>query len=51
MRKLAIAAPIATTYEAAVDIKNLFSTAIIAFIAVWLINKGLTLAGLGQYKA
>ena len=31
--------------------KNILSTAIIAFISVWLINKGLTLAGLGQYKA
>ncbi len=31
--------------------KNIFGTAIIAFISVWLINKGLTLAGLGQYKA
>lgn len=34
-----------------VDMKNIFGTAIIAFISVWLINKGLTLAGLGQYKA
>ncbi len=25
--------------------------AVIAFIGVWVINKGLTAAGLGQYKA
>lgn len=33
------------------DMKNVLSTAIIAFVAVWLINKGLTMAGLSQYKA
>jgi len=31
--------------------KNILATAVIAFVSVWLINKGLTLAGLGQYKA
>ncbi len=31
--------------------KSILSTAVIAFISVWLINKGLSLAGLSQYKA
>ena len=31
--------------------KNILVTAIVAFVSVWLINRGLGLAGLSQYKA
>jgi hypothetical protein len=33
------------------DMKNVLGTAVIAFVSVWLINKGLMMAGLAKYKA
>ena len=31
--------------------KNILATAVIAFVSVWLINHGLSMAGLSAYKA
>ncbi len=33
------------------DIKNILTIVIVSFVGIWLINKGLTMANLGKYKA
>lgn len=33
------------------DIKEILVIAVIAFVSVWLINKGLKMAGLSEYEA
>ncbi len=34
-----------------IDYKNVLMIALIAFVSVWLINKGLATVGLSKYKA
>jgi hypothetical protein len=33
------------------DLPNVITIALVGFVGVWLINKGLTMAGMSQYAA
>lgn len=37
--------------EVRINLSNFLAVGLMAFIAVWLINTGLTKAGMSQYKA
>lgn len=34
-----------------IDVANVITISLVAFVGVWLINKGLAMAGMGQYQA
>jgi hypothetical protein len=34
-----------------IDVGNVITIALVAFVGVWLLNKGLSLVGMSQYQA
>jgi hypothetical protein len=34
-----------------IDVANVVTIALVSFVGIWLINKGLSVAGLSQYQA